>query len=144
MVLWIAANLAVFAICGLAVRFGGPAERIGGCWVAANVIVQIVLTGGYMRSPTLQLLVDGIYATGLIPLAVIYVSWFIGIMAFVVCAAFTQEAVYLLADIPFSGTSTIVNNLVCLTSTLALLASTVASWMHRRRLERSGARLAVA
>ena len=104
----------------------------------------MVLGGTGSISPTLQVLVDGVYATGLIPLAFYSVSWFIGLMALLECLAFTITAFYLIEDIPSDATSILLNNVICAAATLTLLASTVASCIYRRRLARNVPRPALA
>jgi hypothetical protein len=144
MLIFVLANAITFAICLAAIRFGGLAERIGGIWLLCNVAGQLLIAGAGNISPTLRVLVDGIYATGLIPLAFYTVSWFIGLMALLECGAFTMQAIYLIQDIPADSASSLLNNVVCAAVTLTLLASTVASCIHRRRQAPTGAAPAAA
>jgi len=122
MLLFILPTAITIAICLAAIKYGGQAERLGGFWLIFNIIAQLVLGGTGSISPTLQVLVDGVYATGLIPLAFYSVSWFIGLMALLECLAFTITAFYLIEDIPSDATSILLNNVICAAATLTLLA----------------------
>jgi hypothetical protein len=144
MLFFVVANLLTFGICAAAVRYGERAERLGAFWLLANIVIQLVVAGGASISPTMRVLIDGVYATGLIPLAFFYVSWFIGLMALLECAAFTIQAFYLLQDIPSDRTLNLVSNTITAAVTVTLLASTVASCIYRRRLSRLDATAAMA
>lgn len=124
--------LFLLAVSGFAFKMGGRAERQGASWLLLNVGLHAVLTLGGVGSPTPHLIADGVYATGLIPLAFLHVSWWIGVMALIECASFILQAVYLVTDQTIDLTFAQINNALFLAAVLTLLISAVASMLQRR------------
>lgn len=136
---------AILLIVGFAaIRFGGPPERHGAIWLLANCLFQAVLTGCRVSDTTIYLIADGIYATGLIPLAYFYMSRWIGAMAFLVCASFSLQSYYLVSDQQADGRFAHLFNLVTDVQVATYLVATIASYLHRRRLGEGSAIGAVA
>lgn len=133
MLIWLTENLVLLAVCLAAIRFGGRPERHGGIWFLCTASFQVLITGAHIGSTTLYLLVDGIYATGLIPLAFFHVSWWIGIMAFLVCASFSLQALYMVTDTPSDVHFVWLGNVVVAIQLVTILGATIASYVHRHR-----------
>jgi hypothetical protein len=132
MFLYIVENAIALAICLFAIRAGGSAERLAGFWFAASITVYVLLMTFQQASPTLSLVNDGVFAVGLLPLAMIFVSWGIGVMTLIQAFSFAVEAFYLLTDRPIDGPYLMLMNWASVAIALTLLGSTVASILHRR------------
>ena len=113
---------------------GGQAERRGAIWFLINYLIGTGLGLVGWNSPTATLILDGVYATGLLPLAIIYVSWWVGAMALLAAAAFSLEAVYLIQDLPANAFYLLCTNGITVAIGLVFLASGAANWLRRRRL----------
>ena len=141
--LWIfifaAQFLLMIGAAGFAYAVGGAGERQGALWWGANYIVTTVLVATGWNSPTLQLVVDGICATGFLPLAFIYVSWWAGAIALLAAGAFSLEAAYLLQDQTVDAFYMKVNNAITLATGLVFLTSGVVNLWVRRRKKRTPA-----
>ncbi|MDB5444722.1 MAG: hypothetical protein JWQ97_39 [Phenylobacterium sp.] len=136
--LWILIFAAQFLLmigaAAFAYAVGGAGERQGALWWGANYIVTTILVATGWNSPTLQLVVDGICATGFLPLAFIYVSWWAGAIALLAAGAFTLEAAYLLQDQTVDAFYMKVNNAITVATGLVFLTSGVVNlWVRRRR-----------
>jgi len=124
--------IAQVLIFGLAIRYGDRAIRLGAIWSAANVFLHAALSLCGLTSPTLHLINDGIYATGLLPLAFFTVSPWIGALALLACGSFILQSWYLLGDRPFDRTFALVNDAIMIAYLLTFIAATVASMAGRR------------
>ena len=133
MAIWLTENLVLLAICLTAIRFGGAPERHGGIWFLSTAALQAILTGSHIGSTTVYLVVDGIYAAGLIPLAYFHMSWWIGVMTFLVCGSFSLQAFYLNLDETTDVHFAWVYNAVFGIQLITILGATIASYIHRRR-----------
>jgi hypothetical protein len=131
-------NLIIFAvvilICGFAIRCGDRIIRHVAVWIFANIVLHALLSLGGIASPTLHLIDDGIYATGLLPLAFFSVSPWIGALAFLATGSFVLQSFYLLSDRQTDWTFVVINNLLTMSCLLTLVAATVVGIVNRRRL----------
>ena len=134
-------DIALLATVAFAVLKGGRPERLGALWLLFNVAIHTLLQLYGPRTTAFDLMADGIYATGLLPLAFFFVSWWIGIQTLIACAGFGIEAFYLLLDRPVDYTFTGISNLLFGAGILNLFGATLGSLWHRRR---SAARTAAA
>ena len=132
MFLYFVENAITLAICLFAIRAGGRAERLAGFWLGASITVYVLLMALRQASPTLSLVNDGVFAVGLLPLAMIFVSWGIGVMTLIQAFSFAVEAFYLLTDRPIDPLYVALTNWAGVFISLTLLGSTVASILHHR------------
>src|SRR4051794_29763846 len=91
----IAAQVLIF---GSAIRYGDRVIRLAAVWICVNIGVHHVLSVGGVASPTFHLINDGIYATGLLPLAFFSVSPWTGVLALLACGSFVLQSFYLLSE----------------------------------------------
>jgi hypothetical protein len=131
--------LVVLLIFGFAIKYGDRAIRLGAIWLVVNMSLHFVLSLGGRASPTLHLIDDGIYATGLLPLAFFTVSYWIGVLALLACGSFILQSVYLLADRPTDWTYAHINDAITVCCLLTLIAGGVASILERRKERREEA-----
>jgi hypothetical protein len=133
----IAFNAVVFFIPAVCVVFaylkGGPAERRAALWWGVNWLVGTLFVAINLNSPTLQLIIDGICATGFLPLAVLDVSWVAGAVALLSAITFTLEAAYLLDDRKIDGFYIATNNALTTAIAFVFLASGLLNHVRRRR-----------
>jgi hypothetical protein len=120
---------AVFAF-----RQGDTAERRGILWLALNMLASIVASGFGLESPTAHLVEDGLFALGLLPLAVIYVSYVVGVLTLIATGLFTLEAFYLINERPSDSLYAWINNGLWLSVPLVFLASGCMNMSRRRRV----------
>jgi hypothetical protein len=118
---------------------GGVPERRGALWFAANYTLGSILLAVKLDSPTITFVLDAIYAIGLLPLAIIYVSWWVGAMTLMATAAFSLEAVYLVQEWPTDRLYLICTNMVAGGTASILLMSALANLIGRRRRARAQA-----
>jgi hypothetical protein len=116
---------------------GGSGERRAAIWWGGNYIVTTIVVAAGWGSPTVQLVLDGICATGFLPLAIFYVSWWAGAVALLSAALFGLEAAYLLSDQKVDLLYMQVNNLITLATGLVFLVCGAANLHARRRYARS-------
>jgi cell division protein FtsW (lipid II flippase) len=136
----IAVEYVIMAACAtFAHRRGGRGEQLGAIWFAANMAVSIcaILLG--FDSPLSHLILDGIFALGLLPLAMIFVSYWIGLVTLIAAALFSLEALYLLNEWPNDRAYAWVNNCLWLSVPLVFLISGVANLWRDRRGARAAA-----
>jgi uncharacterized membrane protein len=131
-------------ILGLSIRYGDRVIRLAAIWIAANVLLHMALSLGRLGSATLHLVADGIYATGLLPLAFFSVSPWIGAQALLACGSFVLQSYYLLSDRPTDPTFAYINDAIMIGYLLTFLAGTAASVMERRRAQPAAARSGLA
>lgn len=113
---------------------GDRAERIGVLWQLLNAAIQLVNELSGLKSTTVHLIADGVFAIGLLPAAVYYVSWWIGVQTLLSAVGFGLQAFYLLFDRPadhaFSNFSNVIFALMLLNLNIAAAAS---AWSRRRQ-----------
>jgi hypothetical protein len=127
--------------CGFVIRFGDRVMRLAAIWMLANIVAHSAASLAWDGSPTFHLVDDGIYATGLLPLAFFSVSPWIGALALLACGSFILQSVYLLADRPTDLMFMVVNNVITLTALLVLTVGGAGPLVRRVR-ERARARAA--
>ncbi|CAN7415215.1 hypothetical protein LJR225_002660 [Phenylobacterium sp. LjRoot225] len=133
-------NLLILGCALFAYREGGIAERIGSVWLACNTIVGSLLLVLRVDSLTTHLVADGVFATGLLPLAVIFASYWVGLVTLAASALFALEAVYLINDWPIDRLFANVNNGLAIAIPLVILCSGLANRRRRRRLAAANGR----
>jgi len=71
----VAAEYMVMAACAaFAFKQGDRAERLGAAWFATNMVVSAVFNFAGLDTPVVHLVEDGIFAVGLLPMAMILPS----------------------------------------------------------------------
>ena len=131
-----AAAVYYLIMCGsaaFAYKEGGRGDRLGALWYGVNIAVGACFNLIGLSSPTAHLTSDGIFATGLLPLAVIYASYWVGAVTFIAAALFSLEALYLVNEWPIDVTYAMVNNALCIAIPLVLLVSGACNGRMRRR-----------
>jgi hypothetical protein len=132
-VLFVAQLLLVLGSVAFAYITGGLPERRAAIWWGANWFAGTLIVVFKINSPTLQLVIDGVCATGFLPLAVLDVSLLAGAVTLLSAATFTLEAAYLLDDRKIDGFYILVNNSLTLAIALVFLASGLLHMNERRR-----------
>ena len=127
----------VVLICGFAIQAGDWTLQMAGIWILANIVLHGLLILVWSASPTLHLIDDGIYATGLLPLAFFSVSPWIGALAFLACGSFILQSVYLLGDLKIDTIFVVINNVVTIGCLLTLFSGAMAGVLARRRARRA-------
>lgn len=135
----VAAEYAVMAAsAAFAYKQGDRAEKLGAAWFALNLAVNIATSvfglGG--DGPVVHLVEDGIFAVGLLPMAMIFVSYWIGLVTLIAAALFSLEALYLLNDWPTDLTYAWVNNTLWLAVPLVFLSAGGSMFFKHRREDR--------
>lgn len=125
--------LLAFGCAAYAWSQGDRGERLGAIWFALNMLGTLLASAAGFRSPTIHLIEDGIFAVGVLPLAIIYVSYWIGLVTFAAAALFTLEALYLINDLPIDNTYSRINNSLWLAVLLIFLISGICNQMRRRK-----------
>jgi hypothetical protein len=128
--LWIAAEILA---CGFAINCGDRTLRWTGIWILGNSLFHTLLACGGVTSPTLHLINDGVYATGLLPLAFLTVSPWVGALALLACGAFIVQSVYLLSDRPTDWTFAVLNNVITVVALATLATGAAIAMLDRRR-----------
>lgn len=126
-------NLVLAACAALAYRQGGRAERLGVIWLGGNMVFGVAAYLSNFDSPTAHLVEDGLFALGLLPLAVIYVSYWVGMATLIATALFALEAAYLIDDRAWDHTYGWINNCLWVALALVLLVSGLTNLVRNRR-----------
>ena len=129
---------ALFAAVGFACAQGDLPERLGGIWLLLNAGIHWLVQTFLNDAASLHVIIDGVYATGLLPLAAFYVSWWIGAQTFIAAAGFSLEAYYLLNDMPIDYPFIAISNVLFICGLLNLAIATGATVWRRSH---SGGRL---
>lgn len=112
---------------------GGPAERLGGAMVGANLILSIL--SGLFLSPSLEpicrLTLDGLTALGLLVIAVRFASFWLGGVMLLYAAQFSLHAFYLVTSRPVDLAHVRINNMNFLGISVCLAIGTIVGWRHR-------------
>lgn len=141
----VAAEYVLMAACAaFAFNQGGRAERLGAAWFAINMAVSAIANVLGHDEPVVHLVEDGIFAVGLLPLAMIFVSYWIGLVTLIAAALFSLEALYLLNDWPTDNTYAWLNNCLWLSVPLVFLSAGSSSFLKNRRAARETPALAAA
>lgn len=130
----VAAEYLIMGACAaFAYKQGDRGERLGAAWFAANMAVGAVLGFTGYDEPVVHLVEDGVFAVGLLPMAMIFVSYWIGLVTLIAAALFSLEALYLLNDWPTDLTYAWVNNCLWLSVPLVFLSAGGAKYFKKRR-----------
>ena len=141
--LLVAEYVVMGACAAFAYKQGGRAERLGAAWFAINMVVSAAFSFTGYDAPVIHLVEDGIFAVGLLPMAMIFVSYWIGLVTLIAAALFSLEAFYLLNDMPTDLTYAWVNNCLWLSVPLVFLSAGSAKFLEKRREARRARRAAV-
>jgi len=133
MLLVVFASALAIACAGLAYSQGSRADRIGALWFSANMAFTAIAYVAGFSSPVVQLVEDGVFALGLLPLAMIYVSYWMGLLTLVAAALFSLEAFYLLNDRPMDNLYSWINNTLWLMAPIIFLVCGLANLGKKRR-----------
>src|SRR5206468_2642817 len=125
--------LLVIGSAAFACAVGDEPDRRAALWLIANYVVGTTVMAAGWTSPTMNLVLDGIYATGFLPLAIIYVSWLAGALTLLAAGIFSLEAAYLLQDRLADRFYVHVNNGVTLAIAVTFVTSGVLSLRQRRK-----------
>jgi hypothetical protein len=100
-----------------------------------NLIAFAIVIAVVRQSPLVSLISDGIFSIGLLPLAIFFASWSIGVMCLVQSSSFAMQAWYLVTDRPADMQFITMTSVFCWGVSVALLVSTVTTLGLRRRAE---------
>jgi hypothetical protein len=115
--------LITFGSAAFAFQQGERGDRLGAVWFAANVMFGGLFELFGLSSPTMHLVTDGVFATGLLPLAIIYASYWVGALCLIAAALFALEAVYLINEQVVDHTYAVANNALILSMPMVLYVS---------------------
>jgi hypothetical protein len=119
----------------LALWKGGPAERLGGAVVGANVVLSIA--GGLVLPQSAQsiarLTLDGLTALCLLVIAVRYASFWLGGVMLLYAAQFSLHAFYIVTSRPIDLLHIKINNVNFLLISICLAVGTGVAWWQRTR-----------
>jgi hypothetical protein len=128
--------LVPFVAAAFAFQQGERGDRLGAVWFCANILFGGLFELLGLSSPTMHLVTDGIFATGLLPLAIIYASYWVGALCLIASALFTLEAVYLIDERAIDHAYAIANNALLLSTPAVLMISggwhVFQRWQKRR------------
>jgi hypothetical protein len=121
--------------CGLALLRGGPAERLGGGVILANLVL---LWFANLANPTASsgvfgLVVDGLTAIGLLIVVLRYGSLWLGGAMLLYAAQFTLHSFYFVTERPKDDLHAIINNTNFLGVMICLIFGTLLTWRRRAR-----------
>jgi hypothetical protein len=111
---------------------GGRAERIGVLWQLLNAAIQMVNELSGVHSTVVQLIADGVFAIGMLPAAIYFVSYWIGVQTLLSALQFGLEAAYLVTDRPIDFLFAYLSNINFCLMLINLNVATVASMWARR------------
>lgn len=127
-------EFAVMEACAVfAYTQGNRGEQLGAVWFGANAAISATALILDWQSPLAQLIEDGVFAIGLLPLAMIFVSYWIGLVTFIAAALFSLEAIYLLNDMSIDRTYAWINNCLWLSVPLVFLSAGGVNFVQNRR-----------
>lgn len=130
----VAAEYVVMGACAaFAYKQGDRAERLGALWFVLNMAVSAIANILEYDAPVVHLVEDGVFAVGLLPMAMIFVSYWIGLVTLIAAALFSLEAIYLLNDWPTDLSYAWVNNTLWLSVPLVFLSAGGANFLQKRR-----------
>lgn len=130
----VAAEYLMMGACAaFAYKQGDRAERLGAAWFATNMAVGSAVGFIGFDAPVVHLVEDGVFAVGLLPMAMIFVSYWIGLVTLIAAALFSLEAFYLLNDMPTDLAYAWVNNCLWLSVPLVFLSAGSAKFLEKRR-----------
>lgn len=140
----VAAEYVLMVACAVfAFKQGDRAEQLGAAWFGLNMAVSAIANVLGHDAPVVHLVEDGIFAIGLLPLAMIFVSYWIGLVTLVASALFSLEALYLLNDWPTDNAYAWLNNTLWLSVPLVFLGAGGSNFLKNRREARRQRQAAV-
>ncbi len=117
----------------LALWKGGPAERIGGAVVGANVLLSIL--SGLLLPDSAQaiarLTLDGLTAICLLVITVSFASFWLGGVMLLYAVQFSLHAFYMVTSRPIDVLYAWINNLNFLGIVICLLVGSIVGWRQR-------------
>lgn len=129
----LALTLLTLGICLLALWKGGQAERIGAGLILANALLSSVgdLLFPHMDLAVLWLVGDGLTALGLLIVAVVYASFWLGGVMILYAILFTLHSFYFVTNREVDLFHARVNNLDFLGISICLAIGTIIAWRRR-------------
>lgn len=129
----IALTILTLGICVFALLKGGQAERYGAALILVNALVSSV---GDLLFPKADLAVfwligDGLTAFGLLIVAVIYASFWLGGVMILYAVLFALHAFYFVTNKPVDLFHAQVNNADFLAISICLAVGTIIAWRRR-------------
>ena len=126
-------------ICLLALWKGGSAERMGAALILANALLG---NAGSLFFPdsipaVVWLIGDGLTAVGLLIVAVVYASFWLGGVMILYAALFTLHSFYFVTSRPIDLFHARANNLDFLGISICLAIGTIISWRRRIKSRRA-------
>lgn len=142
----IALTVLTLGICVFALWKGGQAERIGAGLILANALASSI---GDLLFPNSNLAVvwlvgDGLTALGLLIVAVVYASFWLGGVMILYAILFTLHSFYFVTDREVDLFHARVNNADFLGISVCLAIGTIISWRKRVVARRAAERAAAA
>jgi len=119
----------------LALWKGGPAERLGGAVVGANLVLSI-LSGLLLpdaAQPIARLTLDGLTALALLVITVSYASFWLGGVMLLYAVQFSLHAFYMVMSRPVDFWYALINNLNFFGISTCLLVGAIVGWRQRLR-----------
>lgn len=120
---------------------GGPAERLGGAMVGANLLLSVFV--GSFLPPSVETLfrltLDGLTALGLLIIAFRYASFWLGGAMLLYAAQFSLHAFYMVMSRPVDLLHMRINNLNFLGISVCLAVGSIVGWRRRVVSRRSAA-----
>lgn len=120
------------AACLLAFMLGGAAERWGAAAIFLNLLAGLANEVAF-KDQVIALVIDAVTAAAFLPIAMRYLSGWLGAVMILYGLEFALHAGYAVLDRPRDLLHARLNNLDCLAISLCLVAGTVFAWRHRQR-----------
>lgn len=138
----IALTILTLGICVFALWKGGQAERYGAALILVNALVS---SAGDLLFPKADLAIfwligDGLTAFGLLIVAVIYASFWLGGVMILYAVLFALHAFYFVTNKPVDLFHARVNNADFLAISICLAVGTIIAWRRRAAASRKTAR----
>ncbi len=120
---------------------GGPPERIGAALILANALLSNI--GDFLFPDAIPSVVwligDGLTAVGLLVVAVVYASFWLGGVMILYAALFTLHSFYFVTGRPVDLFHARANNLDFLGISICLAIGTIIAWRRRVVARKTGA-----
>ena len=135
----IALTILTLGICLFALWKGGQAERIGGGLILANALLGNLGDFLFPHSDlaVVWLVGDGVTAVGLLVVAVVYASFWLGGVMILYAILFTLHSFYFVTQREVDLFHARVNNLDFLAISVCLAIGTVIAWRKRAKARRA-------
>jgi hypothetical protein len=119
------------AACLLALFKGGAAERLGAAIIFANLV--LAMAGEQFFPKSILLWLDALTAIGMLAIAILYASPWLGGVMLLYAVQFALHAYYFVAERPRDPFHVMVNNIDFLGILTCLAIGTLVSWRRRAR-----------